>query len=584
MSHSPNDPRKSDPSLIDAPLQTGNENEETTASTGENRDIHPDLLANLQAATRLGATDAALERPSAPKDKHPADDEDKADSPPNSQADDLPDAQPEPFPGVSGEPYLPELAPLQGPTPSELAQAEQETPEADTDQQESGENTPKESADEANAACPVTPLASAPETVADTEDNVPSLETAVEGTIPSDGIAENEGNDDDDDEEEEEEEEEEDPSTTGIRGHLRELRKRLFWAFITAFAGCLVCLPFADKLFHYLQMPVLTIMADMNIDRNFIMTGMAEGFFTELKVAFVAGIFLFSPLVFYQFWAFISPGLYKEEKRYILPVAIASAVFFVTGAAFCYFITFPFAFQFFMSYDTETNQIMLTLSEYLSFTLTLLMAFGLVFEMPLAVFFLARIGLLTAATMRRVRRYAILGCFVVAAILTPPDVFSQLLMAGPLLLLYELSIFIAWMFGKKETPEHEPEEADTGKTDTESSGTKKPDTKELDTGEPDAEESSVGELAAGEPDTEKLDAREPDTQEFRSIEPEAAETQDNSDTASTQVSPLPADEIAQEADSSADNAPAGSDSDEAAPPVTQEDAPLAGDAKNGNDT
>lgn len=229
--------------------------------------------------------------------------------------------------------------------------------------------------------------------------------------------------------------------------HLGELRSRLvrgFVAVLIAFAGCY---NFAGDLFHALSLPLLRVMP---ADSKFIYTGVAEGFFVDLKVSFVAALFVASPYLFYQIWAFIAPGLYDEEKRYAIPLALCSAVFFIGGASFCYLVVFPFAFTFFLSYSTDSIVAMLSINEYLGFSLKMLIAFGLIFEMPLFAFFLARMGLVTAQRMRRMRKYAVLGVFVVAAILTPPDVFSQILMALPMLLLYEISILVAAVAGKKD--------------------------------------------------------------------------------------------------------------------------------------
>ena len=168
-----------------------------------------------------------------------------------------------------------------------------------------------------------------------------------------------------------------------------------------------------------------------------------------------------SPFSFYQIWAFIAPGLYKEEKRAILPLAFFSTLFFIAGASFCFFLVFPIAFQFFMGFATDAIVPMISVEEYLSFALKLLIAFGLVFEMPLFAYFLSRFGLLTPAFMRRQRRYAILLIFITAAILTPPDVFSQCLMAMPMLLLYEVSIYVSKVaYREKKKPAEENETAE----------------------------------------------------------------------------------------------------------------------------
>ena len=177
-------------------------------------------------------------------------------------------------------------------------------------------------------------------------------------------------------------------------------------------------------------------------------------------IAFILGLFVASPAIFYQIWAFISPGLYEEEKHFIMPVAFISAIFFILGGVFCYYIVFHYAFQFFMSFVTAEIQAMPKISDYLDFVLKLILAFGFIFEMPIFAFFLSRMGIVTAAKMRRARRYAVLIIFIVAAILTPPDVVSQLLMAVPMLILYEISILVAALFGKKEAPKPEEEDED----------------------------------------------------------------------------------------------------------------------------
>lgn len=249
------------------------------------------------------------------------------------------------------------------------------------------------------------------------------------------------------------EEPEEKPMT--LLEHLGELRKRLARGFLAILIGFFACYGFAKELFYYLSLPLLKVMP---ADAKFIYTGVAEGFFVDLKVSFVAGVFAACPFLFYQIWAFIAPGLYEEEKRYVVPLALASALFFLGGGLFCYFVVFPFAFEFFMSYSTDNIVAMLSIGEYLSFALKMLIAFGLIFEMPLFSFFLARMGIISAQWMRSVRKYAVLAVFVVAAILTPPDVFSQLLMAAPMLVLYEISIWVAALVGKKKKAKNETPE------------------------------------------------------------------------------------------------------------------------------
>ncbi|MDM8217028.1 twin-arginine translocase subunit TatC [Desulfovibrio piger] len=242
--------------------------------------------------------------------------------------------------------------------------------------------------------------------------------------------------------------EEEDGKPMGLLDHLNELRWRLVRCFIAALVGFCLCWAVVEPLFDILTLPLNNALGAVGAHAQY--TSMPEPFFTRMLVAFVAGLFIASPFIFYQIWAFIAPGLYDEEKRFIIPVAVISALFFIGGGLFCYFVVFPYAFNFFIGFSTQSIQITPRISDYLDFILKLLLAFGLIFEMPLFSFFLSRMGVLTAGMMRRGRRYAIVGIFIVAAILTPPDVVSQLLMACPMLVLYECSILVAALCGKKK--------------------------------------------------------------------------------------------------------------------------------------
>ena len=250
--------------------------------------------------------------------------------------------------------------------------------------------------------------------------------------------------------------------------HLNELRSRLTWMVGFALVGFVGCWVIVDPIFDTLTKPLMAVLPEGTHAQY---TTLPEAFFTRMYISFVAGLFAASPLIFYQVWAFIAPGLYDEEKRYIIPIALISALFFMGGGAFCYYIVFPFAFSFFVSFSTPEIVITPKMSDYLSFVIKLILAFGLIFEMPIFALFLSRMGVVTAAMMRRFRRYAIGLIFIVAAILTPPDVLSQLPMAGPMILLYELSVGVAAIFGRKKKPAQEesaaPEETDkSGSTDT----------------------------------------------------------------------------------------------------------------------
>ena len=229
-----------------------------------------------------------------------------------------------------------------------------------------------------------------------------------------------------------------------LTAHLEELRTRIIRALLAVAVGFALCYGFAEREVAWLLAPLTAIRPDQAL---VIGTGVTDAFFTKLKVAFVAGIFVGSPAVFYQAWQFVAPGLYKRERRVALPFSIAATFFFVAGAAFCYYLVFPVAFRFFLEEFTSVGiSPQIRVSEYLTFTSRMLLAFGVTFELPVATFFLARVGLITHRTMIGAARYAIVAIFIVAAVLTPgPDVASQLLMATPLLVLYALSIGIAYL-------------------------------------------------------------------------------------------------------------------------------------------
>jgi sec-independent protein translocase protein TatC len=228
-----------------------------------------------------------------------------------------------------------------------------------------------------------------------------------------------------------------------LTAHLEELRWRIVRALVAlavAFGGCYW---FAEELFAFLLLPLAQLRPG---ETTVIGTGVAEAFFTKLKVSFIAAIFFASPVIFHQAWRFVAPGLYESEKRLALPFAAAASFFFVLGAGFCYAVVFPVGFRFFLDeYVSIGVAPQLRISEYLSFTSRMLLAFGATFELPVVTFFLARLGVLTHRHLIAWIRYAILVIFIVAAILTPgPDVASQLLMAAPLLALYGVSVGVAY--------------------------------------------------------------------------------------------------------------------------------------------
>ena len=235
-------------------------------------------------------------------------------------------------------------------------------------------------------------------------------------------------------------------------GHLEELRKRLIASAIAVGIGFAISYVFSERLFQILIIPLKENLPEGD---RLIFTNLPEMFFTYLKTAFIAGILLVAPYIFYQLWMFVAPGLYQKEKKYVIPFVVFSSLLFVGGGLFGYFIVFPFGFKFFLGFANENIQALPSVKQYFSFAIKLLFAFGVVFELPVVVFFLAKMGLVTPELLRKKRKYAILLTFVLAAILTPPDVITQCMMAGPLIILYEIGIIIARIAGKKKVTEGE---------------------------------------------------------------------------------------------------------------------------------
>lgn len=228
--------------------------------------------------------------------------------------------------------------------------------------------------------------------------------------------------------------------------HLAELRTRLIWSFIAVGAGFLISYACVGQIFEFLMKPLIQAMPPGS---PLVFTSLTEGFFTYFNLALTSGVCLALPVILYQIWRFVTPGLLEHEKRYALPFVLSVTFFFILGAAFCYYIVFPSIFRFLMSFSSEMVRPMPSMKEYLSFSSKMLLFFGLVFEYPPLVFFLAKVGVLKDVWLKRQRKYAIILIFVVSAVVTPPDVVSQILMALPMMALYELGIIIAKVFGKK---------------------------------------------------------------------------------------------------------------------------------------
>lgn len=212
--------------------------------------------------------------------------------------------------------------------------------------------------------------------------------------------------------------------------HLEELRKRIIFAIIAVSAGAIIAYIFSQFIVDLLTRPVT----------NLVFLSPAEAFMTRIKVAIIAGLFLASPIIFYQFWRFIKPGLLHKETHYIPLAILFSTLFFLLGLVFSYFVLIPIGIKFFLSFETTKIQAMLSFEKYIGFVARLLFGAGLVFQLPVAIYFLTKIGIINPGFLRRNRRVAIVIVFIIAAVVTPPDVFSQLLMVIPLIILYEISI------------------------------------------------------------------------------------------------------------------------------------------------
>ncbi len=247
--------------------------------------------------------------------------------------------------------------------------------------------------------------------------------------------------------------------------HLIELRNRLVYSCAAILAGFLVCYFFAGDIYAFLVRPLAEIYEGQT-GRRMIYTGLTEAFFTYIKVAFWAGAFLTFPFVATQLWMFIAPGLYRVEKRAFLPFLVATPILFFMGGAMVYYFIFPLAWRFFLSFETPGGDGMMPIelearvSEYLSLVMKLIFAFGLSFQLPVLLTLMGRAGLVTSAQLATNRKYAIVGVFVVAAIITPPDIISQIGLGLPIIVLYELSILAVRFMEKRRAEAEAREEAE----------------------------------------------------------------------------------------------------------------------------
>ena len=232
--------------------------------------------------------------------------------------------------------------------------------------------------------------------------------------------------------------------------HLVELRRRLLVSMAAFLVAFFVCYYFSTEIYAFLARPLAdALAAKPGSNRTLIYTQLYEAFFTYLRVAFFGAAFISFPIVATQIWLFIAPGLYRSEKRAIAPFLVATPVLFVAGAALAYYFVFPFAWKFFISFETPASetgipiQLMPKVGEYLDLVMKLIFAFGIAFQLPVALALMAKVGIVTSRGLKRYRRYAYVGMFIIAAVLAPPDVITQTGLAVPLILLYELSIIAA---------------------------------------------------------------------------------------------------------------------------------------------
>ena len=238
--------------------------------------------------------------------------------------------------------------------------------------------------------------------------------------------------------------------------HLAELRKRLIICFVAVGIGFAVAYAFSVEIFSWLVQPLIKVLPPGD---KLVFTALPEAFFIYLKASLIGGVVLASPVIFYELWMFVAPGLHQKEKKFVLPFVIISTLLFAAGALFGYYVIFPVGFRFLVGFSTENIRALPSLQLYLSFCLKLLLGFGLVFEFPVLAYFLGRAGIINSRMMAKNRRIAILLIFIIAAILTPPDVVSQIILAVPLYLLFEGSILIVKFTGRKKREEDTEEES-----------------------------------------------------------------------------------------------------------------------------
>ena len=241
--------------------------------------------------------------------------------------------------------------------------------------------------------------------------------------------------------------------------HLIELRSRLMWSLASVLLLFIVIFPFSENVYQILVQPLADIFEELGGQRRLIFTALHEAFFTYIKLSLITALFIAFPFISMQFWMFVAPGLYKNEKKALAPFLVATPVLFFLGGAMVYFIVMPWAYEFLLAFELEGGPGTLPIvsepkvNEYLSLSINLIFAFGICFELPVVLTLLGRVGIISSTGMAEKRKYAILISFVVAAIITPPDVISQVMLASVLIILYEISIFSVRMIERGRSVE-----------------------------------------------------------------------------------------------------------------------------------
>jgi sec-independent protein translocase protein TatC len=225
-----------------------------------------------------------------------------------------------------------------------------------------------------------------------------------------------------------------------IKPHLADLRKRLTISLLVLVGAFFVCFAVYEPILTWMMVPVIAVLPEGS---NMVAIEVQETFFTALKVSFFAGFIVSLPIIFWQFWLFVAPGLYDNEKKFVIPFVFFATMMFLMGASFAYYIVVPIGFEFLINFGSTVVTVLPSIGKYVGFFTKLLFGFGVAFELPVITFFLATVGLVTDKTLKDFFRYAIIMIFILSALLTPPDVITQFLMSGPLILLYGVSILIA---------------------------------------------------------------------------------------------------------------------------------------------